>query len=166
MKSGILATLGAAAIVSLATSALPCTCLCAQAAQLTDEKRLEDIAAKLETATIVFLGRVTGVRRDPLSMPDLQGEDAKYAGKEATLQVIREWKGERKDSYALTTSCCDAGCGYPFEPGQVHLFFLSHDRQQILYCCPDPSAKEVRDSVRALDRIAGKKPLRLPKELR
>ena len=99
-----------------------------------------------------------------MSYPELQGENARFAEHVATVEVIREWKGGRKDSYALTSS--GMGCGYAFKVGEVHLFYLRKERERFETCCPGPTPEELRESVRELDRITGKKPLKLPKDLR
>lgn len=148
------------AVVALAqpAAALACTMVCGPAKQMSDK----ELRAAYDSTPIIVLGRVATVV-SATDIPDLPPE---YADRLATLEVIREWKGSGRSAYKVRTSCCGASCGYPFQAGQVHFFFLSRDGESISGGCPDPPRDHVRATIRGLDKITKRKKLAIPAELR
>jgi len=140
-----------------------CSVVCVVGRDVPDREWTAALHGALDSRPIVFLGRVTKVAPET-SEPELPPE---YANRVATLEVIREWKGTGQSTYRMTTACCSASCGYPFEVGQVHLLFISRDGEWMSSSgCPDPTKDDIRKTIRKLDRLAHRKALVLPPELR
>ena len=165
---GATAVRSAALVVAAAIVAAPfdsparaCNVVCIAGKEPSARQKRAALRDGLEGARIVFLGRVVSIASE--TGTDLPPE---YANRIATLEVLAEWKGPGSSTYHMVTACCSASCGYPFRVGQLHLLLLQRDGEQMSATgCPDPTKKALRDSIRMLDEVSGRRTL-LPPELR
>ena len=154
-----LAVLAVLAALLLPRPLEACSCACVVAERPPDAGSVRSLLARPGNA---LLGRVVKVEpsKNPADVPP------EYAARIATVRVIREWKGERRKEYRIDAGLPGAGgCGYAPVVGKVHLF-VNGLPGGFDSCCPEPSRAELRRLIALLDEETGKKPLRLPRELR
>ncbi len=106
------------------------------------------VATAFVQADVIFLGKTTELRSDPLHAP---------AQRVVVFSVSDHWKGVTSDTVQVRTNAGEIACGYDFKIRKNYLVFAHWDQKHqhltTTYCDLTRTESKAKGAMTALDRL-------------